>query len=66
MQVRSLLAVLVSTYSELKALGQDERGLSSVEYATMGGVLSGATWLIGNAIFEASMVAIERMSPANY
>ncbi|MFC4442116.1 hypothetical protein [Caulobacter henricii] len=66
MQVRSFVAALMSTFSGLKALAQDERGLSSVEYATMGGVLSGATWLIGNAIFEASMVAVDRMSTANY
>ncbi|MFZ3005010.1 MAG: hypothetical protein WA047_02455 [Phenylobacterium sp.] len=40
----------------------DQRGLSTVEYSTLGGAMSGAILLAGQALQEAQLSAIERLT----
>lgn len=40
----------------------DERGLSTIEYSTMGGVMSGIIFMAGDTLRQAQMAAIERMA----
>ncbi|HQT53222.1 MAG: hypothetical protein Q8K11_10110 [Phenylobacterium sp.] len=40
----------------------DQRGLSTVEYSTLGGVMSGAIFLAGQALQQAQLSAIERLT----
>lgn len=46
----------------LRALMADQRGLSTVEYSTLGGAMSGAILLAGQALQEAQLSAIERLT----
>lgn len=46
---------------ELTALIKDESGLTTVEYTTMGGVLSGVIVVGASALRDAQAAALERM-----
>ncbi|MDO9249824.1 MAG: hypothetical protein Q7U11_25485, partial [Phenylobacterium sp.] len=46
----------------LRDLMVDQRGLSTVEYSTLGGVMSGAIFLAGQALQQAQLSAIERLT----
>ena len=61
MNAKPRFILLSSLLCCLKDVINDQRGLSSVEYSTMGGVVSGATWMIGSAIHEATLESVQRM-----
>lgn len=44
----------------LKDIINDQRGLSSVEYSTMTGLLSGVTWMVGGTINDAAIESARR------
>lgn len=46
----------------IAALLADDRGLSTIEYSTLGGTLSGVILLAGGALQDATMVAVGRMT----
>lgn len=49
-------------FRSLQALMADERGLGTVEYSTMGGVMSGAIFLAGQALQQAQLAAVESLT----
>lgn len=46
----------------VRALIADQGGLSTVEYSTMGGVMSGAIYMAGQALQQAQLSAIESLT----
>ncbi|MDO8379280.1 hypothetical protein [Phenylobacterium sp.] len=46
----------------VRALIADRGGLSTVEYSTMGGVMSGAIYMAGQALQQAQLSAIESLT----
>ena len=54
--------ILSSFLNSLKDVINDQRGLSSVEYSTLAGLVSGVTWMIGSVINEATLESARRMA----
>lgn len=62
MASKQRLVMLSSFLGRLKDVISDQRGISSVEYSTLSGLVSGATWVIGDAINEAALESARRMA----
>lgn len=60
--VNNIFHFLQTVAGSVLALVADERGLSTVEYSTMGGAMSGAIYMAGQALQQAQLSAIESMT----
>ncbi|MCI3132705.1 Flp family type IVb pilin [Phenylobacterium aquaticum] len=57
----SVQAALKAVGAEISSLLRDESGLTTIEYTTMGGVLSGVIAVAGSALRDAQAAAVDSM-----
>lgn len=60
MYANERLSILSSILACFRNVIRDQSGLSSVEYSTLTGLLSGMTWMVGATINDAALESARR------
>jgi len=60
-ELSTIWTAVQGLFGDVKAFMEDESGLTTVEYTTMGGVLSGIIVVCASALRDAQAAALDRM-----